>query len=68
MMYSQGHGRLNDSVASIGNDERVAERVDRAQLLRRAHVRLPLPARDDLVGQRTSSSSSHSTRCGGVAE
>ena len=40
---------LGDGVAIVGDDGRFAERVNGAQFLRRAHVRLALIA-DDLVG------------------
>ena len=40
---------LHDGVAVVGDDRRFSERMDGAQLRRRAHVRLALIA-DDLIG------------------
>src|ERR1700716_1205363 len=40
--------RLRDGVAIVGDDRRFSERMNRAQLGRRAHIRLTLIA-DDLV-------------------
>ena len=48
-MYSAIAPEFGDGVAAVGDDGRFAERMDRAKLGRRAHVRLPLIA-DDLVG------------------
>ena len=48
-MYSMIATGFGDGVAVVGDDGRFAERMDRAQLLRRAHVGLALIAHD-LVG------------------